>query len=263
MGKFFSFRQLNMHKAEVAAAELGCRLAHKPTICMLTEPCAAFNRVTRIPPNHTCVPGTTLPLRPRAAILLPRNLSHVYLEQLSNPDCAVTLLDTKRGKIVLASCYLDSKKAVVPQWLTKLIAFIDAKQYPSILSFDCNAHSQLYGPDTNDRGKLFEEFILENGLNVENRGTTPTFHAFRGGEVIESFIDVTLTKNIIPLMDWRVHSHEFNGSDHHSITWALPLEQPTPRLIRPWSTAKWDVFKETVASIDIQTPQNFTAIKID
>ena len=263
MTKLLHFRQVNMHKAELAAVELSRKLLHKPTICMLTEPCAAFNRVIRIPKGHACIPTSTLPSRPRAAILVPRHLSHVHLEQLSNPDCAVALIDTRRGKVVLASCYLDSKKPVVQDWLKKLTTFIDNKQYPAILSFDCNAHSQLYGPDTNDRGKLFEEFILGNGYNVENRGDTPTFHAFRRGEPIESYIDVTLAKNIVPLQNWRVHDHEFNGSDHHSITWTLPLEEPPPRLVRPWSKAKWDVFKDTVSKIDIHIPLNFTTMKID
>ena len=257
------FRQLNMHKAELASVELNKLLAKSPAICMLTEPRAAFNKVIRVPANHVCIPGITMPSRPRAAIYIPKGYPHVFLEQISNPDCAVALLDTQRGKIVLASCYLDSNKDVVQPWLTKLMSFVATKKYPLLMAFDCNARSQLYGPETNDRGKIFEEFILEHGLNVENRGHTPTFHAFRRGEVIESYIDVTLSKNIVPLQNWRVHSHEFNGSDHHSISWSLPIARPTPPLIRPWLTAKWDVFKDKVAAYDFHLPENFTTMKVE
>ena len=249
MPDYIDFRQVNMHKAEIASVELNRIVGPKPAVCMITEPCAAFNRVSRVPPNHTCIPGITLPSRPRTAIYVPRGSPHVFLEQLSNPDCTVILLDTKRGKILLASCYLDSKKPVVQEWLTKLIRFIDSKQYPSLISLDCNTHSQLYGPETNDRGKIFEEFILENGLHVKNRGDTPTFHDFRNGGTIETYIDVTLSKFLMPLQNWRVHSHEFNGSDHHSITWTLPTSRPDPPLIRPCYKGRresWRMFVEKV-----------------
>ena len=162
------FHQVNMHKAELAAVELSRALKKQNAICMLTEPCAAFNRVARVPPSFTCIPSITMPSRPTAAIFLPKGFHHVFLEQLSTPDCTVILLDTASGKIVLASCYLDSKKPVFQAWLTKLVRFIYSKGYPSILSFDCNTHSQIYGTETNESGKLFEEFILEHNLLVEN-----------------------------------------------------------------------------------------------
>ena len=257
------FRQLNMHKALLASVELNKVLAREPSVCLLTEPCAAFNKVCKVPSNHVALPNNTMLSRPRTAIYIPKGFPHVYLEQLSNPDCTVALLDTAGGKVLLASCYLDSKKAVVQPWLRKLFQFVETKKYPSIVAFDCNAHSELYHTETNDRGKEFEEFILEFGLHLENRGVTPTYHAFRGGESIDTCIDVTLTKRSPPLQNWRVHSHTFNGSDHHSITWSLPVERVPPPLIRPWSKADWNLFKDKVASYDFQLPQNLTTIKTD
>ena len=257
------FKQLNMHRATAAATILDQQISTNPTICLLTEPCTAFGKVSQIPLNHTVIPCTTQITRPRAAILLPRSLQAVHLEQLSNPDCAVALVDTARGKILLASIYLDYNAAVVQDWLVNLMSYIDSKKLPSLLSFDSNAHSQLYGPDTNDRGKRFEEFILQHNLHVENRGDAPTYHAFRGGENIESNIDVTLTKFMIPLSNWRVNANEFNGSDHHTISWSLPLELKDRPLIRPWSTAKWDVFTKQVSEYDFHMPENLTSRKLD
>ena len=74
---------------------------------------------------------------------------------------------------------------------------------------------------------------------------------------------MTLSRNHVPLRDWRVHNHEFNGSDHHTISWQLPLNRPPIPFIRPWLKAKWDVFKEAVAEYDFHTPENFTTMKID
>ena len=212
------FIQLNMHKAVAASTILLQQLINNPAICLLTEPCTAFNKVTQVPASHVCLPGTTLNKRPRAVMFIPKNIPHILLENLSNPDCSVALMDTKRGKVVIASIYLDSNDDVVPDWLESVIAYVDSKGLPALLAFDCNARSQLYGPDTNERGKLFEEFILNNNLMVENKGNTSTFHAFRRGANIDSYIDVTLSKGLVPLSNWRVHE-SYNGSDHSTITW--------------------------------------------
>ena len=161
------------------------------------------------------------------------------------------------------SYYLDWNLPVVQPWLQKLMEYAELKQLPLLFGFDSNAHSELYGPDTNDRGKKFEEFILQHNLKVENRGETPSFHAFRRGQGIGSCIDVTLSKGLVPLVEWRVHDHMYNGSDHHTIMWSLPLIMQKPPLIRPWRSAKWDVFRKTMEKYDFNTPDNFTTKKVD
>lgn len=257
------FKQLNMHRATAAATILSGKVATNPSICMITEPCTASNKVTQVPPNHIGIPNVTMSDRPRAAIFLPRDMSYVYLEQLSTPDCAAILLNTERGKVVLASVYLDYNLPVVQEWLTKLMDFIEMKALPALLSFDCNAHSQLYGPDTNDRGKLFEEFILSNNLHVENRGVAPTYHAFRRGQNIDTYIDVTLSKGLVPLSNWRVNDSAFNGSDHHTISWSLPLDLPPRPLIRPWLKAKWAVFSKHISDYEFDIPEELSTRKVE
>lgn len=252
-----------MHRAYAAAAVLHTKLAATPSVCLVTEPCTVQNKVTQIPTRHACIPNTTLPERPRAALFIPKDIPHVHIERLSNNDCAVAIIQTNRSKLLLASIYLDYNKPVVPVWLEELMTYIDNRKIPSLLAFDCNAHSQLFGPDTNDRGKLFEEFILNNHLHVENRGDSPTFHAFRRGQSIDSFIDVTLTKDLVPLQNWRVHEQSFNGSDHHTISWSLPLEMGPRPMIRPWLKADWKVFREHVEDYDFHVPEVLTTRKID
>ena len=232
-------------------------------MCLLTEPCTAFNKVTQIPANHVCLPSIPLDSRPRAAIFVPRDVPVVALEQLSNSDCSVALLSTARGKILIASVYLGSNGPVVPEWLTKVISYVDNNHVPALFAFDSNAHSQLFGPDTNERGKVFEEFILHNHLQVENRDDAPTYHAFRRGQPIDTFIDVTLSKNLIPLAHWRVHNLYFNGSDHHTITWSLPLELSQKPLIRPWLKADWRVFRNEIDKVEFHVPKSLTTRKVD
>ena len=258
-----NFLQLNMHRAFVASTELNKKAQLTSQICMITEPCTVQNKICYVPKNYSCVPATTQASRPRTAIYIPRHLPYVFLEQLSNCDCTVVLVDTICGKLLLASVYLDYKKPVVQEWLEELIRFIDTKHYPALLALDANAHTEFYGVETNARGADFEEFIIQNNLLVENKGRKPTYHAFRHGENIDTHIDFTLSKGLVPLKNWRVHDMEFNGSDHHTITWNIPLQIPPPPLIRPWLKAKWDVFHDQIAAYDFHTPENFTTIKTD
>ena len=198
------FVQLNMHRATGAATILNINLIQNLGICLLTEPCTTANKVTHVPTNHTCTPNYVLTTRPRAAIYV---------------------------KTLIASIYLDYNEEVVQPWLEKVMEYADRKKLHTLLAFDCNAHSTLYGPDTNARGKVFKDFILKHNLLVENRGFSPTYHAFRRGANIDSCIDVTLSKGLIPLSNWRVHDMSFNGSDHHTISWTLPLLLPAPPMI--------------------------------
>ena len=254
-----------MHRAFLAATQLGNRVGIDPMICLLTEPYAFQNKVAQIPPHHVVLPAHTLSSRPRTAILIPKHIPHVFLEQLSGADATAALLQLRCGKILIASIYLDyNDPAVVPTWVTDIVEYADNHQLPLLMAFDSNAHSTLYGPTTNRRGTIFEEFILQHGMKVENRGEAPTFHAFRHGGSIDTNIDVTLTKRMIPLQFWRVESDVFNGSDHHNIRWELPLELDDPPLIRPWKAAKWDVFAKTINDHDFaELPRNFTKRKID
>ena len=251
-----------MHRSTGAATILNNNVQVNPRICMVMEPCTAFNKVSQVPLNHTCIPNVPLISRPRAAMYIPKTLPFVHLEQLSHRDCAVALLDTARGKIILASVYLDYDEPVVQPWLELLMKYIDDKKLPSLLAFDCNAHSRLYGQDTNNRGKDFEEFILNHNLKVENRGDATTFHAFRCGENIDSVIGVTLSKRLVPILNWRVHEMSFNGSDHHTITWSLPIALKTRPKIRPWKQAKWDVFTKEIEKHEFHQPETINTRKI-
>jgi hypothetical protein len=45
----------------------------------------------------------------------------------------------------------------------------------------------LWGSTTdNVRGKLFEEFIIENGMEIHNQASQPTFQTIRAGRTIDT-----------------------------------------------------------------------------
>ena len=74
--------------------------------------------------------------------------------------------------------------------------YADSKNVEIIMGIDTNSHSTIYGDDTNSRWKDMEEFIIDNGLSVENIGKIPTFETIRGNLKMATCIDVTLSRGL-------------------------------------------------------------------
>ena len=128
---------------------------------------------------------------------------------------------------------------------------------------DSNAHSELYGVETNSRGEDLESFIINNALFVENVGTEPTFAAMRGERKIESIIDVTISRGLSNMIqDWRV-SQEFNGSDHNTIEFTLKEKAREMEEIRLWDNANWLTFKMEMGKKRLFIPAQINNKKLD
>ena len=126
--------------------------------------------------------------------------------------------------VYITSVYLDILKSgtdMYPETLLPLIEHCSRKNKSLIISMDSNAHSVLWGPDSNHRGEAIEDLLLTYGLTLENRGFTPTFLA-RG---TQTHIDITLSLNC-SLEDWQV-TDEVTLSDHQLIRFNLQ-SSPTP-----------------------------------
>ena len=140
---------------------------------------------------------------------------------------------------------------------------ISNKNFPLIMGVDSNAHSLLYGPDTNARGTALEDFILQYGLKVENLGTAPTYEIQRGSKRVQTHIDVTLSRGLpICLENWRVNRN-YNASDHDSIFFEISSSKQDPELVRPWSKADWTTFKRGLAGADYANPVDMSMKKLD
>ena len=200
------FIQVNLHKAELATVLLGQKLEGRAEcIALLTEPHTVAQRITGMPKKTKIICPKNCNTQPRAGILYSSDLHVTALDSLCHRDCAVGLTTINGKRTLLASIYLDIKKSPVPQWLLKLVELAEDKGWAVILGMDSNAHSCLYGPDTNQRGEELEDFILANSLSVENYGQTPTFQINRGNHQIGTHIDVTLSRDLTnPIKDWAV-----------------------------------------------------------
>ena len=229
----------------------------------MTEPYTYENRVAGLPSGIRTVYHRNKNIRPRACIVASKDVNLTAMENWCNEDCAVALTRVGGKQTVIISLYLDIQKEVQPGWLDDLMQMIEEKNFPVILGVDSNAHSSLYGTDTNARGNAFEDFILQYGLKIENIGEAPTFETLRGNKMIRTHIDVTLTRGLAAeVQDWRVNT-AYNASDHNTIQFVIASKKPEPELIRPWSKADWNLFRMELSTADYALPKDMSMKKLD
>ena len=258
--------QLNQNRSFSAAVELNNRLRSVENyICFITEPFRAKCKVAARPSgSRVLVVKEQIP--PRAAIFVKGNCEVIMIESLSNTDCAVGMLKIGTDKVLVASVYLDITKDVVPKWLEDLCVFAESKQMPLLLGADWNAHSMLYGNDSNRRGEEFEEFIIKHGLFVENQGTEPTFSVTRLGKEVSSCIDVTLSRGFGERVNnWRVEER-FNGSDHRTLYFDVDMSTEIGGIWRRnWPKTNWKVFADKLENNRrfLYVPENIDEKKLD
>ena len=195
--------QVNLNKTFLATVELSTRLDESRQIAFLQEPYTAFGKVVAMPTTYKVFPGVHMEEPPRAALVIPKEYNPLPLTHLSNRDLSVASIAYRGETCVVASAYLDSTLPVVPAWLEQLVRFVEDRCCSLLLCMDTNAHSTLYGPDSNARGERLEEFLLLAGLYIENRGQVPTFDVVRNGVRIQSCIDITVTKNLPRFHNWN------------------------------------------------------------
>ena len=250
--------QVNLKKSSLATGLFSHSLSTKPRIGFVTEPYTAFKKVVGKPLEYQVYPEIVLDSAPRAVLYIPKIIKCVSVPQMSNPDCQVALLYLQTGTILVASIYLDINLSPVPDWLEAITEYAASKRYPLLITMDSNAHSTLYGPDDNDRGRRLEQFIIDNGLTVVNRGNTPTFQTLQA----ESFIDITLVKDV-EIHNWRV-SLDYNASDHNSIYFEISQVTMVPQKeVRHWKLAKWDLFTSSLMRPGFSIPRIINKSKLD
>ena len=160
----------------------------------------------------------------------------------------------------MSSVYLDhNNKEVITERLKNLVKYADEKKLPCLIGLDSNCHSTMFGPDTNSRGVIFEDFIIENDFCIENKGNIPTFQSSR----YSSFIDVTLSRDMGgTIREWRV-SEEFNASDHNTITYSIDGKMVVVPEHRNWEKGDWALFTDELKKATFYRPEKLTDYKLD
>ena len=240
------FIQVNLKKAFLAAVELNKRVRDKKEYVILAKETYNFKgKVRSLPPKSNVICGDN----PRAAIIHGSGLEIIKIEKLTNRDCAVGLIKRGEEKILIVSAYCDIKEKAVQKWAEQVVDFADKKKYAIIWGFDSNAHSTLYGRESNTRGEEIEEFLIKNSFFVENTGLVPTFEAVRKSGNITTIIDVTISRSLEERIEnWRV-DREYNGSDHNTILfdYGRPGSNAEETKMRLWNETDWTEFKSQMS----------------
>jgi hypothetical protein len=95
------------------------------------------------------------------------------------------------------------------------------KKKTLLLSIDCNSHSYLFSDCENNHGLEIDGLIAEYGLEVHNKGITPTFAGAGPNNTVNySVVDINFSLNMPKdhkIQEWKV-SDIPSGSDHRNIT---------------------------------------------
>ena len=250
--------QVNLNKASAATSVLSELLKQNDYIAFLSEPYTAFGKVCSMPKGYEVFhasPGLGIV---RAALVLPKVLSPIFLEHLSTPDCAVGMVRHDERNILLVSVYLDANIPVFDQeFLEVVLTYCDDHDCGIVMSMDSNAHSDLYSDvESDERGEQLEEFIFRHSFHVVNEGRVPTFETARAS----SIIDVTLVRGV-SVRGWEVSRH-YNASDHNSIYFLIVVDIQPPKEFRPWHSADWGCFTRSLDD-EFTLPEVMTVKKLD
>ena len=174
---------------------------------------------------------------PRAAIW--SSLDLFPLLEFSDRDMMVANLDS--AKICFAAVYLDVLDIqVIKPKMNQLLDYCRRQDLHLIMNVDTNAHSALWGSDeTNPRGDVIEDFILQQDLVVANIGAIPTYERVNCATII----DVTLTLGLEDAIHhWRV-VRDVIASDHNLIAFELSVVEPVRATVRNYNQANWSKFQ--------------------
>ena len=151
---------------------------------------------------------------------------------------AVAVKATLHKTIHVCSLYLPPSDRIN---IADLEHLIQQNPKPFIIMGDFNSHSNVWGCDTDQKGRIKEDVINRNNQLLCNKAYT----YLHPGTGTYSAIDLILADAAIFLdYSWKVHDG-ICGSDHFPII----LENSGPKLdkIPQWKLrrAKWDEFKNS------------------
>ena len=250
---FTAIKQINLQKKKIACQTYLNDLKSYE-IMIAQEPYAIKNKICYVPKTHKAFSPHCQKQKIRTAIILPIELAKksFILSPFTNRDIITVKsnIHTKKG-IMWCSFYMaleNNNQDIDPDSLnkfSKLVEYTNAKNIPLIMGTDSNGHHILWNSfKTTPRGRLICELLNKYNLNVQNKGTSPTFVNTRG---FKSIIDITITNkhadNLIK--DWKVEK-DASLSDHKMITIKLDIGNHTTSYKRCTNNIKWEEYREEV-----------------
>ena len=144
--------QLNCHHSKAVMANLRQNLLKPNTILLLQEPHLYKDSPTNLGHLQSYCIGTN----PRAVVAATPDIQFWPDPSFSSADMATVHICSNGKRIILSSIYLDilaDQENFFPPGFCDLVDHCSNQNIPLILALDSNAHSCLWGVETNNRGK--------------------------------------------------------------------------------------------------------------
>ncbi len=199
--KDFFFYSLNSQHCQMAVANLPEFLSTQDSFCLFLQ--ESYLRRGWVAESPIFAEGTN----PRTAMICACDMGIWFCLEYSGRDICTSLwvagttsdYNNNDLRIFLVSMYLDIMalmEKIFPQGWKELLTYCTRTNSPLIASVDTNAHSILWGNESNPCGELIENYFFSHSLVIENVGRAPTFIT-RG---LQTCIDVTLSLNLSPIL---------------------------------------------------------------
>ncbi|KLV34219.1 hypothetical protein AB894_15215 [Piscirickettsia salmonis] len=145
------------------------------------------------------------------------------------------------GEIAVVGVYFSPNRTLV-EFHNSLRELVDVvvgfRSLPVLVLGDFNAKNLAWGSRLTDvRGRMVEDWALETGLVVLNRGSVPTCVRMQGESVVDiSFASPALSPRVV---DWRVMEEVETFSDHRYIRFNVSAESADPPVRQAPCGPRW------------------------
>ena len=212
--------QINLKHSKTAADNFHL-LTKEATIdtAFIQEPHNYNNQVTGIPRNYK-VFNSGKERKQAAVVIVNKRIDAILIDQLSDEDTAVIEITHGNIKFIAASIYLDIKNEISEDLRKMENTQRLAKGRGILAAMDNNARSKTWHDvTTKRRGRILEEFLINNRLHIANEDSGyTTFESTRGTSNIDLTVaDSTMVKLIHA---WQSNERE-SFSDHRFITFRI------------------------------------------
>jgi hypothetical protein len=185
-------------------------------IALLQEPYVYQNQVTGISRKYRIFSGGQG--KKRAAIVVTnKSLDALLIHQMLEEGIVVLEITHGNQNFIAVSIYLDIGKDITEDFnkIKNILQF--AKEKGLLVAIDSNARLKMWHDIiTNKRGRLLEEFVIENRLHIISEDSRlTTFESNRGN----CNVDFTLADNkVVSLVKECQCNEQESFSDHRIIT---------------------------------------------
>ncbi|WP_369199187.1 hypothetical protein, partial [Streptomyces djakartensis] len=182
----------------------------------------------------------------RAYILVKSNIHFLFSQELSDDDTATVALKQGVDTIYFVSAYFPGNEdSGIPN---QKVIDITLSKKKVVVGCDANAHNESYGStNTNFRGECLLDFIIDNDLNICNRGKEST-HIFGNG-LRKEVLDVTFSSLSLVscIKDWKVWDID-SFSDHRFVKFNVDITLELRPPSRNPRKTNWETFREEIGS---------------